>query len=431
MAAPATAPIIASIAMGYGHLRPAVALADAFGVPVLRADAAPVASDDEIKLWTRIRRTYEATTRWTGLSLIGPALRELVEFATSIPHLHPHRDQSRPGFAVRRLDALIRAGLGRGIATHALQTGRPLLTTHFAPALAAAAAGCRDVWCVVTDSDIHRVWAPLDSARTTVRYLTPSMRASRRLQAYGVPAANIHVTGFPLPQELVGGADLATLKRNLAGRLVRLDPTRALRGAWRNELQHFLGELPQDQEGVPPRLTFAVGGAGAQAELVERFLPGLAPAIHEGRWRLALVAGIRREVAARFQAALARHRLDQAPAGAVTVLCADSHEEYFAAFNRLLAETDVLWSKPSEITFFGALGVALVLATPVGVHESYNRRWAREHGACLKQRDARFAHQWLVEWLDDGLLAGAAWSGYLRLPKFGLQQIRQLVTRAE
>jgi hypothetical protein len=136
---------------------------------------------------------------------------------------------------------------------------------------------------------------------------------------------------------------------------------------------------------------------------------------------------VRREIAERFRLALARHGLADAPADEVEVLCEDRHEDYFAAFDRLLARTDVLWTKPSEITFFGALGLALVLARPVGVHESYNRRWARENGAGLKERDPRFAHQWLGEWLEDGLLAGAAWSAFVRLPKVGLQRIVRAV----
>ena len=41
---------------------------------------------------------------------------------------------------------------------------------------------------------------------------------------------------------------------------------------------------------------FAVGGAGAQAELVDQFLPSLRPLIQEGRLRLQLVAGTRPEV---------------------------------------------------------------------------------------------------------------------------------------
>ncbi len=96
---------------------------------------------------------------------------------------------------------------------------------------------------------------------------------------------------------------------------------------------------------------------------------------------------------------------------------------YFKSFNALLAETDVLFTKPSEMTFFAALGLPLIFSPPVGVHERYNRRWAIEGGAGLKQRDPRFASEWIHEWLDDGTLAGAAWSGFMRLPKFGLYRI--------
>ena len=139
--------------------------------------------------------------------------------------------------------------------------------------------------------------------------------------------------------------------------------------------------------------------------------------------RLTLVAGVRPEVAARFERLVREHGLERR----VEILRADTLDEYFRRFDELLARTDVLWTKPSELTFFGALGLALVLSPPVGVHEGYNRRWAREHGAALKQRDARYAGQWLVEALEDGLLAAAAWSGYLRLPKFGLYRILRAI----
>ncbi len=105
--------------------------------------------------------------------------------------------------------------------------------------------------------------------------------------------------------------------------------------------------------------------------------------------------------------------------------------EYFRRFNALLAETDVLWTKPSEMTFFAALGLPLVFAPPVGQHESYNLRWAREAGAGVKQRDPGSMAERLLDWLDDGTLAGAAWSGYMRLPKFGTYRISDLVKQNE
>ena len=50
-----------------------------------------------------------------------------------------------------------------------------------------------------------------------------------------------------------------------------------------------------------------------------------------------------------------------------------------------------------------------------------------ESGAGIKQRDPRFAGEWIAEWLGSGTLAAAAWSGFLRLPKFGLYRILQAV----
>lgn len=66
---------------------------------------------------------------------------------------------------------------------------------------------------------------------------------------------------------------------------------------------------------------------------------------------------------------------------------------------------------------------------PVGVHERANRRWARERGAGLKQGRPEAAWTWLQEWLEDGTLAAAAWSGFMHLPKFGVYKVAELVGR--
>jgi hypothetical protein len=112
----------------------------------------------------------------------------------------------------------------------------------------------------------------------------------------------------------------------------------------------------------------------------------------------------------------------------VRVVGNEDLDEYFRACNALLAETDILWTKPSEMTFYGALGLPLLLAPPVGAQERYNRRWAVENGAGLEQRDPRFTGEWLAEWLADGTLATAAWSGFRRLPKLGLYRILQAMS---
>lgn len=414
--------------MGYGHLRAAHALADALGTEVLETDRPPLADEEEQRLCAASRHLYELASRVSQVPVVGAPLARLLDAVTAIPHLHPRRDLSPPDHATRLLGRLIDRGLGRGLAAHLMATGRPLLTSYFVPALAAdahlPAAGAPPVWCVVTDADVARAWVPREPEATRVRYLVPSHRALRRLRAYGVPRERIEMTGFPLPGELLGDTGLEALRGALAGRLVRLDPGGGFRTAIRREIETFLGPLPTEEEGRPPHLVYAVGGAGAQAEVARYLLPSLAPWLRAGRVRLTLVAGIRTEVAARFTAWIDEAAL----AGRVDVLHEAEIAAYFRRFNRLLAGADVLWTKPSELTFYAALGLPLVFTRPVGVHEHYNRRWAIESGAGLKGRDLRFAGDWLDEWLADGTLAAAAWSGFVRLPKYGLHQVVERTT---
>lgn len=422
---PSPAPlVVAAIDMGYGHLRAGLPLCEALGAPLVEVDRAPIASPEEQRGWLSARAWYERTSRGTQLPVAGLLVQRLLEAVTNIEHLHPYRDQSRPDRAARTLDGLLRGGVGRGLAAHADATGARVLATYFSAALGTDMHGAAPVDCVVTDADIARAWAPLDPARSRIRYFAPTQRAVRRLMAYGVPRERIAFTGFPLPPSLLGGPELPALRANLAGRLVRLDPAGFFREARRREIEASLGPLPRDQEGRAPHLVYAVGGAGAQARLADRFLPSLAPLVREGRLRVTLVAGVRHEVAAAFERALRHAGL---AARDVPILHAPDFASYYARFNALLAEADVLWTKPSELTFYGALGLPLILGPPVGVHERYNRRHARERGAGLKQRDAAHAGQWIMEWLEEGVLAAAAWAGHLMLPSSGTYRIAEIV----
>ncbi len=424
----AQAPLLVAVEMGYGHLRAARPLADALKTPLYHADRAPLAEPSEGKLWERVRGAYELTSRLSQVPVAGAPLKALLDRITEIPPLHPYRDLSSPTAGTWALDRLLRSGLGSGMIRSLRESGAPLLTTFFAPALAADRAGLERVFCVVTDSDVNRAWAPMSSAATRIRYLVPTHRTARRMAQYGVPRERIAVSGFPLPGELLGGRDLPALRQNLAARMVRLDPRGAFRAEWGADLSHFLGPLPREAEGQAPLLTFAVGGAGAQAELARDFLPSLRPALFEGRLRLALVAGIRPEVADLFREALAASGLEGCPS--VELLLEPHFDAYYDRFNELLARTDILWTKPSELTFYAALGLPLLCAPPVGVHERRNRRWVREAGAGVKQRDPAIAGEWIHDLLDEGELAAAAWAGYVRLPKFGLYRILEELGRA-
>jgi hypothetical protein len=413
---------LVAVDMGYGHLRAAQALGDVIDQPVLYADRPPIADGEELGKWRRTRWFYESISRASQLGSFAGPFRSLLEGVTSIPHLHPYRDLSAPTLGVKGLRRMMRDGLGKGLIELLKSEKAGLLSTFYAPAIAADAAGCPRVTCVVTDADINRIWAPPEAVRSDIDFCVPSVRAKLRLQSYGVRPEKIHLTGFPLPGELLGGADLEALRRNLGRRLLRLDPTGTFRDSYRDEVGHFLGELPAASD-APPLVTFAVGGAGSQGPLALTLLESFKRDIGEGRLRLALVAATHEELAEEFLGGIKKLGLADQLGTGVRVLHEADLLTYFKSFNALLAETDVLFTKPSEMTFFAALGLPLVFSWPVGVHERYNRRWAIEGGAGLKQRDPRFANEWIQEWLVDGTLAGAAWSGFMRLPKFGLYRI--------
>lgn len=421
---------LVAIDMGYGHLRPAHALSEYLSLPILEADRAPLAQAEERQRWHSLRRAYERLSRASQHALWGAPLRAVLNATTNIPEYYPERDLSRPTMGARYLEHHIRRGLGHDLASYLATHNARLLTTYYAPAIAADRHGHTDIYCIVTDSDINRVWAPLLGEGSHITYLVPSQRARRRLRAYGVAQERIAVTGFPLPHSLLGGPQLPVLRHNLRRRLRRLDTHGVFHDDMRHELVQLLGKNAEGSEGpaVPPRLSFAIGGAGAQSGLVEQFLPSLAPLLESGKLRLTLVAGRRADAHERIMAAVVQHKLEALMHNALDVLYEPDMHGYFQKFNTLMADTDVLWTKPSEVTFFGALGMPLILSPPVGIHEHFNRRWCEQSGVGLRQHDPRFAADWIKDWLKDGTFAAAAWSGFVRMPKYGLYKISDTIT---
>jgi hypothetical protein len=329
---------------------------------------------------------------------------------------------------VKLLEHAAQGGLGESLVAYLQERDLTLITTFYSPATLADYHGYDRIFCVVTDSDVNRVWAPIHPHSSNVFYFAPSGRAVRRLRSYGVAAAQIELTGFPLPHALVGGPEAPVLTANLLRRLVRLDPKQVFRRQFARDLDIF-EDLPERDQA--PRLVFAVGGAGAQSELPAQFLPNLGPHVARGRLRLTLVAGVRDEVRARFELELRKSGLQGLIGSGIDILHDADVDAYFDRFDALLADTDVLWTKPSELVFYAGLGIPLLLTPPVGVHEGYNLRWAREHGAGLKQRDPRTVGDRIDELLSEGGLAAAAWAGYRRLPNRGLYRITERLQSSE
>ena len=87
-------------------------------------------------------------------------------------------------------------------------------------------------------------------------------------------------------------------------------------------------------------------------------------------------------------------------------------------FNFALHNTDILWTKPSELSFYCALGIPIIMTPAIGPQEKCNHRWLREIGAGIKQQNPEYTNQWLLDLLNKGRLAEAAWNGFLKGRKY-------------
>ena len=211
--------------MGYGHQRAIYPLRDlSVRGEILSANASPVASLKEQRLWNKIRNAYELMSRAGRLPILGRFVSLILDNLLYIPSFYPRRDSSASTLQVRYLKYVIKKGLCSGFLHQTDGTDHPVVTSFYAPAIASDIKGKQPVYCIICDTDLHRVWVSENAASSRIVYFAPGTTAARRLESYGVPEQNILITGFPLPPELLGGRDLKILKENLALRLGNLDP---------------------------------------------------------------------------------------------------------------------------------------------------------------------------------------------------------------
>ncbi len=110
----------------------------------------------------------------------------------------------------------------------------------------------------------------------------------------------------------------------------------------------------------------------------------------------------------------------------------DVHKiNYFQILNIALRTTDVLWTKPSELSFYAGLGIPIIMSEPIGSQEHYNREWLLNMGCGIDSGDPEYLDEWLIDWLESGWLAEAAMAGYLNAPKMGTYHIEDIVLRGK
>ena len=412
---------VVTVGMGYGHQRAAYPLRGIACERVITANADKMVDPREQRRWKGVQAFYEGVSRLCSVPLVGKPLWSLYDRLQRIADLYPSRDLSRPTLGVLYLDRLLNKGFGQGMAEYVKAVDIPFVSTFFVPPLAAARAGIKRVFSVVTDVDINRIWVARHPETCPVHYLVPSMIAWKRLIQYGVRPEKITFTGFPLPEE-----NLATLEQDLRGRIRRLDPVGRFAARY-GDVAGFNGVATGEGGHAPITLTYAVGGAGAQKDVAASILEGLAPDLKAGIYRLNLIAGTRLEVRRFFMDAIRKYGLESLVGNGIEVQCALDIPSYFATFNRMLKDTDILWTKPSELVFYAGLGIPLIMSAPLGAHEETNRNWIRNMGAGFVQENPRFAREWLREWIASGMLAEAAFDAYVKAPRHGTENIRRVI----
>jgi len=172
---------------------------------------------------------------------------------------------------------------------------------------------------------------------------------------------------------------------------------------------------------------FAVGGAGAQKEIGIRIAGSLKQAIQGKKIKLILVAGIREEVKKYFLERIGHLGLKEHLGSNIEVLFASKIEDYFEQFNLALRKTDILWTKPSELSFYTGLGLPILIAPIIGSQESFNKKLLLTLGSGILQENPVYTHQWLFDFLDSGRLAEAAMQGFIEAEKLGTLNIKKII----
>jgi UDP-N-acetylglucosamine:LPS N-acetylglucosamine transferase len=417
---------VVSANMGLGHNRAAYPFSDIAYGGIYLLGGHKSETEREKFFWRFSRKVYETLSRAFDIPAIGPVFFGIMDRLQRIPPYYPVKDLSSATSQVRFLYMLMKLGLGNSLKRHLNTTPFPVITTFYASALVAEELTDLPVYCIICDADINRAWVPKNPRDSRIVYFVPCRQAKGRLQQYGVPENRIHITGFPLPDEIVGGPDMPILKRNLFSRLNRLDPLDSFRIIHGNEVEQYLGTHNLDiQPRKPVTITYAIGGAGAQKHIADRILLGAEEMIREGKLRINLVAGIKKSVYSYITDKIRKHGLDDTDN--ITVVYDENMYDYFRKFSEILHTTDILWSKPSELSFYCSLGIPFIISPPIGAHEKGNEKWLKEIGAGIAQPDPEYLGEWLSDYLADGTLARLAWNAFLHTKKTGTYKIKELV----
>lgn len=430
-----------AVNMGYGHQRTAYPLRFlAFDQKVINVNDYEGIPQKDREIWESIRKGYEFISDFKKVPLIGDFVFYLMDRFQKILDFYPKRDLSKPNKQLLQTYGTLKFGWGKDLIEKIkeqnlkINFNLPIVSTFFTPAYMAEYFGYEgEIFCIICDADISRTWAPLDPKKSKIKYFAPTERVVERLKCYGVKKENIFFTGYPLPLENIGTENMEILKEDLKYRLLNLDPKKKFFEKYKDLINSRLGNLPE-KSNHPLTILFSVGGAGAQKEIAIRLLRRLRLYIKEKKLKIILSAGIKEKVKDYFEEHIKKFDLEKFYSGDksdkfIEIIYAKEINDYFEKFNSALRTTDILWTKPSELSFYSALGIPIIIAPTIGSQEEFNKRWLLKSGFGLKQEDINYVEQWLFDWLCSGFLAEAAMEGFVEGEKLGTFKIKEILEK--
>jgi hypothetical protein len=342
-------------------------------------------------LWSITRVLYETISRIKNFPFVGWLLFSVMTKMLSIPPRNSNLKDLDKTFSFKLLELLIKIGLCRGLKHEISENQRIIFTSFYAPIIALSNQKEINLFCQICDTDLSRVWVTRDSISSKVCYFAPCQKAVERLISYGVVDSRIFLTGFPLPDILIGGLSEELAIRNFKKRMILL------------ENPNILGS------DFPLRIAYAVGGAGAYTDIGINIALCLKDEILTGNIVLYLLTGTKLNVAKDYQVFKDKHFPN---CGNLVIISTPILFDYFNQFTELISNIHILWTKPSELVFYSALGLPLVMTNPLGPQEVANREWALESGIGIDHEISTNTKQWLLNQLNKGLFCSMAQKGW-------------------
>jgi len=417
---------IISVDMGYGHQRAAYPLRDIAFERVITANSDKMVSLKDHRMWEQSREFYEFISRIKNIPIIGKLAFGFYDRFQQISPFFPFRDLSKPNFSALRLKALIKRGLCNSIVEYTSKEDIAVLTTHFIPAMAFN-YDKKEIYCVVTDTDINRIWVPDNPKDSTIIYFSPCRHVTQRLIQYGIKQEKIVETGFPLPKENIG-KNKEIVRKDILSRCVNLDPKKIFFKKYAPLIREHINknfdiEKISKYKKHPLTLMFTIGGAGAQSDIAEKIMNSLKNRMKNKEIKLVISVGTKLDLKIHFEKKAKHLGL----ADMFEIIFALDKKTYFENFNEALRTTDILWTKPSEMSFYTALGIPIIIAPPIGAHEISNKEWLEHIGSGFIQKNPEYVNDWLFYWLEDGRLADAAMHGFVDAPLMGTYNIEEYI----